>query len=70
MRWRKISTAPKDGTVVILFGKWETELHMPDETPEVGAGKFGGNRWSAAHVCYYGIYCEPTLWMPIPKPPK
>jgi uncharacterized protein DUF551 len=62
-RWRKIKTAPKDGTKILLY--------EPECTPFIGwwdnAAMFRG--WSVDET---SIVFEPcvTHWMPLPEPPK
>jgi hypothetical protein len=57
--WMPISTAPKDGTVIILLaGKW-----LSGEW-EVRSGTFLATRWP-----FVGSGM-PTHWMPLPPPPE
>lgn len=69
--WQPIETAPRDGTVVLLF--------MPDaRDPGIDVGfwsewtieKIGeeGAEW-ADPWSHLAIDTEPTHWLPIPKPP-
>ena len=61
--WQPIETAPKDGTLVLLYGngarvQWQvSEWYIEDE--------FAG--W---HPWNWPDYEKPTHWMQLPKPPK
>ena len=67
--WQPISTAPKDGTPVLVwdsgceamliawFGK---HSHVPLYGWVYGADVIGGEEVDS---------CEPTYWMPLPEPP-
>ena len=59
-QWQPIETAPKDGTMVLVF----TNGHMDVTSwPENWGGK-----WPSAYMAYAeGL--EPTHWMPLPAPP-
>lgn len=82
MAWLPIETAPRDGTAVLLdveYDKNDVQLYVP--WPDIPAviGWWGDGAWKACFVstggCPSGGYdtefdnVEPTLWMPIPKPP-
>jgi len=71
--WRDISTAPKDGTTVLLFsnknglgwnitgyGRWEGGDDIVSGWVSFGMIEPGGNLGLAS----------PTHWMPLPSPPK
>ena len=58
MEWRAIDTAPKDGSEVILAGKWLSGKW------EVRPGRYLATRWP-----YVG-QGQPTHWMPLPTPPS
>lgn len=63
--WRKIETAPKDGTPVIV---------LVDGVAIEGRHREYG--WSYAALNSHGCGCcadgdpDPTHWMPLPAPPK
>lgn len=69
--WQPITTAPKDGTAVLLYrqcGIWRVRGYGRWED---GPGQISG--WIS-----YGFYeppgnlglAAPTHWMPLPDPPK
>lgn len=70
--WQDIATAPKDGTWVLLKGGeinygW---CHHDDKPPMV-VGQFvpaDDQPWQFAWYDsgYYGVYENPTHWMPLP----
>ncbi len=71
--WQDISTAPKDGTIIDLYGtRNEKPQRFPDGrwVEETFGGKPTG-QWSWAHRGWdiYGRF-EYTHWMPLPEPPK
>jgi len=77
--WQPIETAPKDGTMVSLYGICAGEINgiAPEPTgPHTGAwcgGKSdyaGDDWWSLDEGECYAIWCKPTHWMPLPEPPK
>ncbi len=80
MTWQPISTAPKDGTWVLLAGgTCHQEYHGDDNRPVVGQwtdylnGRTSPKyeRWQFAWYegGYDGTYDNPTHWMPLPPPP-
>jgi len=69
-KWQDISTAPKDGTYVIVYqtGVWE-----PSQTICCWDGSWGDDGW---WMCCDGKDPEiplrgpdPTHWQPLPPPP-
>jgi len=78
MTWQDISTAPKDGSKVILAKIipasedreasvwWSCMGHWRDETPLSGTG--GKIRRSAAWTDGMDNLGAPTHWMPVPDP--
>lgn len=66
--WQPIETAPKDGTVVLVFAPDASE-------PRVFTAQFndygeGGADWFDACDCAsLPILATPTHWMPLPEPP-
>ena len=70
--WQPIETAPKDGTVVILFNDEN------DDCSKISVGVFDHSIWH----CIYSLQtefgefgmdtfadCMPTHWRPLPNPP-
>ena len=62
-RWQPIDTAPKDGTDILVYVPTSGEQFVV--------------YWHKEEVWAHSItptgaigYCEPTLWMPLPEPPK
>jgi hypothetical protein len=56
MEWQPIETAPKDGTVIIVYA--------PDFFQTAA---WAGNGWTNAANSWLG---DVTHWMPLPEPPK
>lgn len=75
-QWQDIATAPKDGTPVLLWGLWAGEVSGPLKSPKVEVGYYGkggdypGFDWCATGGDYYGVWGNPTHWMPLPTPPE
>lgn len=75
--WQPIATAPKDGTYVMLWGKWEDEAHGFGPWPAYWDR--GDEEWLSSvtpqeHLGAGVFKClyiqEPTHWMPLPQPPQ
>lgn len=64
--WKPIDTAPKDGTVVLVYTKDGcTQMHGGEIWP---CKHFKGDWWvEAGGECY--TTCTPSHWMPLPLPP-
>ncbi|HDZ38966.1 MAG TPA: DUF551 domain-containing protein [Marinobacter sp.] len=69
--WRDISTAPKDGAVLLLMGgqhcsrgTWDDQKYNRKPRPY----------WRSQYGWLMGIIWDrqnqPTHWMPLPRPPK
>jgi hypothetical protein len=74
MTWRDISTAPRDGTWILLF---DPKMEMPaslgcyerwEDRDDKGRFKPGG--WAMAEWDGLPSSCEPTHWQPLPAPPE
>jgi hypothetical protein len=64
--WQDISTAPKDGTKILVWPYW------PDNIPAAVYWrdmKRTPGRWeiTPSHFCFGA---DPTRWQPLPPPPK
>lgn len=81
MEWQPISTAPKDGTTVILAGDGRVtcgEWCKPSETPRIKyvngfAPEPEWDEWDPFWSSHDGGFTEehpPSHWMPLPPPPK
>lgn len=69
--WQPIETAPRDGTEILVFGKWDGEVN--DFTPipaDAGVARWTGGAWCAVWTDCYSVTCNATHWMPLPPPPK
>ena len=76
--WHPIETAPKDGTVILLF---YPNMYFQGKSPFAPAASWGQscgywstdpdhpmtNRWSALDGDSNG---EPSRWQPLPAPPQ
>ncbi len=69
--WQDISTAPRDGTEMLLFEMVEM-FEQDEKQPYMFTGRFEteGNH-AGSFVCleYQAFKLNPTHWMPLPKPP-
>lgn len=68
--WRDISTAPKDGTVVLTYGSLHND-HAPygiGETPTVKISQFSSR--TGGWVCDSWGSHEPVWWLPLPSAPN
>lgn len=72
MKWQPIESAPKDGTVLILYssqgmemGSWKKDENYRDQPAKWFSEE--GDDWSTG---YYYCPMDPTHWMPLPAPPK
>ena len=77
MEWQPISTAPKDGTEILLFGLFSWDYDFEDAKPTTAVGEwddYGGYEceggWQTITHNPYKDNCEPTHWKPLPEPPK
>ena len=66
-QWRPIETAPKDGTEVLLACVGHDNLKIGVKMHKEDTGS------DLLNSCYVivssGAACQPTHWMPLPKPP-
>lgn len=70
--WQDISTAPRDGTWVLLSGG-EIDYGWDEESkPPCVSGQWVPGGWQFAWYDsgHYGVYENPTHWQALPSPPK
>lgn len=60
--WQPIETAPKDGTWVLCWNKWDGIIVLR-HTSRSRAGRYS---WRGDT----GFWYVPTHWMPLPEPPE
>lgn len=76
--WQPIETAPRDGTLVLVWSDelymkpyiawWGVDQNAPEDGNEQEEWLTGdGDSWSTG---YYYTPCNPTHWMPLPAPPQ
>lgn len=78
MEWQTIDTAPRDGTIVLLFGPWSGQISGYGNTPRIDIGYYrdgksefvGNDWWELITGDGYVAWMTPTHWMPLPKEPK
>ena len=69
MEWRKIETAPKDGTKVLVSDGAHVWLSSRKITQEGSKGMpTVGHDWHSGYTGHKTTY--PTHWMPFPEPPQ
>lgn len=70
--WQPIETAPKDGTRILVYGKWRGELYGPtDDDAAIYVAIWGGDGWMVEGSEYYSPWVDPaTHWQPLPEPPQ
>ena len=80
MEWQPIETAPKDGTLIILwnstkglnrayFGSWRvdsSEEHLEDSS----LANWFDDSYDDFSLGYSSLPLNPTHWMPLPPPPS
>ena len=64
-KWQLIETAPKDGTLILIY--CPEELYENTHTASHGQG----NKW-LSNGCVDGwmTFDDPSHWMPLPPPPE
>lgn len=64
--WKTIDTAPKDGTLILLY-----DAHEKYYAHQFYTGSWGGNdeRYYEQKFCSHGYRKTPTHWMLRPPPP-
>lgn len=64
MGWQPIETAPKDGTEVLLIGRYPSATSTP-----TFSDIYHGWRSLKGHWTRWPHPFDPTHWMPLPDPP-
>jgi hypothetical protein len=70
--WQPIETAPKDGTLVLLFGGWSEHCDAGDIYVGRWCSMYGEltpPSWCLAHYDMMGDNLKATHWMPLPERP-
>ena len=68
--WQPIETAPKDGTEVLLWGRYWSDSQGLFSRPHVGSYVENLERWQVGVSHHdYRFRVRPTHWMPLPPPP-
>ncbi len=69
MTWRDISTAPRDGTEIFVWGCIESS---PLSRPHIGIDDFFRAAWNEGWQAtdHDGWICGATHWQPLPAPPE
>lgn len=74
--WQDISTAPKDGTEILLFTHHEADEYLDESFDAVQIGLWDdGNHAPGSAFHREPGWCQqkigkPTHWMPLPKAPS
>jgi len=63
-QWRGISSAPKDGTYILLG---VDDVHYTEEN--IAVASWDGTEW-IYDECSGDAFNNPTHWCPLPSPPK
>jgi len=66
-KWRPVEDAHKDAKAII-FGPWEGEINGGLGV-SAGVGVCVNGFWRASLEDAYAVTCEPTHFLPLPKPP-
>jgi hypothetical protein len=71
MEWQDISTAPKDGTHILLYGTYQWEHYDDNQKRGIVVGWYysSENEWVLENANPYADYIQPTHWMQLPVKP-
>jgi hypothetical protein len=73
MEWQPIETAPKDGTLVLVFVPAE---YPEADDPAMVTAVYFGQKWGWETTIKndngdpYPVEGKPTYWQPLPDPPR
>ena len=69
--WHDISTAPKDGTPILVFGEGATWYGSDNVSGEGGCAvmRWDEHRWVGFYDGTDPFYGDITNWMPLPDAP-
>lgn len=69
--WQPIKTAPRDGTIILVYLPWPHKSYRVRQASYGGQNSNKPNQWyiyfNRSDARYIDI--EPTHWMPFPNPP-
>lgn len=70
--WKDISTAPKDGTAVLIYARWDWDAmcEPEDEYVALVAVYIGESFWTVTCNPYSDRAYKPTHWQELPPPPE
>jgi hypothetical protein len=74
--WQTIESAPKDGTLVLGYGKIAGEISRVCDGTDFaliqwgGKGDYPGFEWDVRPTDAYAVWMKPTHWRPLPRPPS
>lgn len=69
--WYDISSAPRDGTRIAVFGKPEDAADLKFTAPGVHAAYWDSidEAFCLDGASWFGPFIEPSKWQPLPPPP-
>lgn len=65
MTWQPIESAPKDGTVILLY--WPPVAYAKKTWGTIRMGAWNGSAWKLEMAGHFRVDC--THWQPLPDPP-
>ena len=70
--WQPIETAPKDGTNILIYGNWTTDMKgAMNEEKEILIAHWVYDEWFVeGSEMYAPTVTNATHWMPLPEPPN
>jgi hypothetical protein len=72
INWQPIGTAPQDGTEILVYGHFCSEISGPDDEGKIISKVYwDGDQWQVCDTTYYSCWIlEPTIWHPLPQLPE